>query len=95
MLLKKNIKVGKIKFYLIIFVLSISLFFSFNLNSEDDLEGVYTDIKVLDKISSKNTLIKLKNGQEIKFKDQKITSKIKMLKNDLIFNNVLLKPKVT
>ena len=74
MLLKKNIKVGKIKFYLIIFVLSISLFFSFNLNSEDDLEGVYTDIKVLDKISSKNTLIKLKNGQEIKFKDLLIKS---------------------
>ena len=31
----------------------------------------------------------------LKFKDQKIPSKIKMLKNDLIFNNVLLKPKVT
>lgn len=31
----------------------------------------------------------------LKFKDQKISSKIKMLKNDLIFNNVLLKSKVT
>ena len=34
-----------------------------------NLEGAYTDIKVLDKISSKNTLINLKNGEEIKHKD--------------------------
>ncbi len=74
MLSKKNIKAGKIKFNLIIFILSISLFFSFDLNSEDKLEGAYTDIKVLDKISSKNTLIKLKNGEEIKFKDLLIKS---------------------
>ena len=74
MLLKKNIKVGKIKFSLVIFIIFISLFFSFNLNSEDELEGTYTDIKVLDKISSKNTLIKLKNGEEIKFKDLLIKS---------------------
>ena len=31
----------------------------------------------------------------LKFKNQKISSKIKMLKNDLIFNNVLLKAKIT
>ena len=39
-----------------------------------NLEGTYTDIKVLDKISSKNTLINLKNGDEIKYKDLLIKS---------------------
>jgi hypothetical protein len=39
-----------------------------------NLEGNNTDIKVLDKISSKNTLINLKNGDEIKYKDLLIKS---------------------
>ena len=52
----------------------ILFFFTFDLNSEDNLEGKFTDIKVLDKISSKNTLLKLKNGKEIKYKDLLIRS---------------------
>tara|TARA_Y100001958_G_C21001124_1_gene384868 strand:- start:280 stop:597 length:318 start_codon:yes stop_codon:yes gene_type:complete len=40
----------------------------------DNLEGNFTAIKILDKISSKNTLIKLKNGNEIKYKDLLIKS---------------------
>ena len=73
MLLKKNIKAGKnrLLFFLI-------LIFSFNyfcvLNSAEDLEGVYTDLKVLDKISSKNILVKIKNGEEVKHKDLIIKS---------------------
>tara|TARA_B100001057_G_scaffold214908_1_gene215162 strand:+ start:134 stop:451 length:318 start_codon:yes stop_codon:yes gene_type:complete len=39
------------------------------LQSQNNLEGNYTDIKILDKISSKNTLIKLKNGEIKKFQD--------------------------
>ena len=74
MLLKKNTKPGKIK---LIFFLLILLFFlqicSF-LYSADDLEGNFTSIKVLDKISSKNTLIQLKNGEEMKHKDLLIKS---------------------
>ncbi len=73
MLIKKNIKVGKIKIF-IFFILLILFFFTFDLNSEDNLEGKFTDIKVLDKISSKNTLLKLKNGKEIKYKDLLIRS---------------------
>ena len=38
------------------------------------MEGKFTDIKVLDKISSKNTFVKLKNGEEIKHKDLFIKS---------------------
>ena len=71
MLLKKNIKVGKINIYLIIFLFYLTFFQSINAN---DLEGKVTEIKVLDKISSKNILIKLKNGQEQKHKDLMIKS---------------------
>ena len=38
------------------------------------MSGTKTDIKILDKISSKNTLIKLKNGEDIKYKDLLIKS---------------------
>ena len=74
MLQKKNIKVGKTKLKLLISILLIILFFYLNFSYADDLEGEYTDIKVLDKISSKNTLVKLKNGEEIKYKDLLIKS---------------------
>ena len=72
MLLKKNIIRGKIKIKLIIF--SLICFVFFNFSQADILEGNFTNIKVLDKISSKNELIKLKNGEEIKHKDLLIKS---------------------
>ena len=50
------------------------LFFSFNSNSANELEGNFTNIQVLDKISSKNILLKLKNGEETKHKDLLIKS---------------------
>ncbi len=74
MLLKKNIKAGKIKHNLLFFILLLSLFIFSNLKSSSNLEGNYTDIKVLDKISTKNTLVKLKNGEEVKHKDLLIKS---------------------
>ena len=74
MLSKKNINLGKININLFFFIIFISLFFSFNLNSADDLEGNNTLIKVLDKISSKNILVKLKNGVDTKHKDLFIKS---------------------
>ena len=42
--------------------------------SENNLEGSFTNIKILDKISSKNTLLKLKNGELALFKDLSIKS---------------------
>ena len=56
------------------FILAIFLFVYFKLNSANNLEGNFTDIKVLDKISSKNTLIKLKNGELTRYKDLLIKS---------------------
>ena len=74
MLLKKNINLGKVNINLFFFIIFISLFFSFNLYSADDLEGNNTLIKVLDKISSKNVLVKLRNGVDTKHKDLLIKS---------------------
>ena len=74
MRLKKNIKPGKTKVNFIALVLIFNMLFFQNLNFADDLEGIFTSIKVLDKISSKNTLIKLKNGEEFKHKDLLIKS---------------------
>ena len=47
-----------------------------NANSlpSDNLEGSTTVIKILDKISSKNSEVKLKNTEEIIFKDLSIKS---------------------
>ncbi len=69
MLLIKNIKVGNlIKFLtniiICIFILKISY-----ANSENDILGTKTDIKILDKISSKNELVNLINGEEFIYKD--------------------------
>jgi len=71
--LKKNIKAGKnsLKLNLIIFVYFSLFSFAF---SQSNLEGTYTDIKILDKISSKNILLKLKNGELVSFKDLSIKS---------------------
>ncbi len=74
MLLKKNIKVGKIKKNLLLLILSFFLIVFSNFSYSDDLEGSYTHIKILDKISSKNTLIKLENKNETKHKDLMIKS---------------------
>ena len=72
--MKKNIKVGKINYKVIFFILFLFLNFYTNLNSNSDLEGTITEIKVLDKISSKNILVKLKNGDETRHKDLSIKS---------------------
>ena len=74
MLLKKNTKFGKNNFYILILVFSF-YFLAFNSSSlSNDLEGSYTIIKVLDKISSKNDKLKLKNTEEVIFKDLSIKS---------------------
>jgi hypothetical protein len=73
MLYKKNIKVGKNKFFIFLILIQF-IVFSLSSNSENELEGKFTDIQVLDKISSKNILLKLKNGQETKHKDLLIKS---------------------
>tara|TARA_B100000401_G_C52535194_1_gene591061 strand:- start:9 stop:416 length:408 start_codon:yes stop_codon:yes gene_type:complete len=74
MVLKKSTLAGKNNLKLIFVLLLVYFCFVFSSNSQINLEGSFTDIKILDKISSKNTLIKLKNGELKKFKDLSIKS---------------------
>ena len=70
---KKNIKVGN-KLILFLFIYLFTLFITFKTSSEINLDGKNTDIKILDKISSKNELIKLVNNEEFIYKDLAIKS---------------------
>ena len=74
MVSKKNILVGKSKYNLLVVIFFIYLFIINTSNANDRLEGSFTDLKILDKISSKNTLLKLKNGEIVTFKDLSIKS---------------------
>ena len=64
---KKNIKFGRVKF-LVIF---LALFFNSNVTYSDNLtlEGNFLEIKVLDKVSSKNYKLNIKIGEQKIFKD--------------------------
>ena len=72
MVLKRNTQVGKNNFKLIYLVFLFYFCLVLNSNAKSNLEGAFTNIKVLDKISSKNTLLKLENGKLKKFKDLEI-----------------------
>ena len=72
MQLKKNIKVGKIRLKL--FLLAFFILIINKLSLADNLSSDFTNIKVLDKVSSKNKLIKLKNGEDFNYKDLLIKS---------------------
>ena len=74
MLLKKNILAGKHKLHLFILFLFAYFFLINSSFSQSNLEGSFTNLKILDKISSKNTLLKLKNGEQVLFKDLSIKS---------------------
>ena len=69
MKLKKNIKLGKNNFFLFF---CLSLFFLFkiletNVNSSNEIR--FVEIKILDKVSSKNSKLKIPIGKETKFKN--------------------------
>ena len=65
--LKRNIKVGLIKVLFLLSLISPG-------NSETNLEGNFTEIKILNKISSKNVSLELKNNEEKIFDDLIIKS---------------------
>ena len=74
MLLTKNIKVGnlnKIIVNIIIYFFLTQMSYS---QTNNNFIGTKTDIKILDKISSKNELINLINGEELIYKDLAIKS---------------------
>ena len=65
--LRRNIKVGLIKLLFLLSLISSG-------NSETNLEGNFTEIKILNKISSKNVSLELKNNEEKIFDDLIIKS---------------------
>ena len=74
MLLIKNIKLGQTRYNFILLILSFFFFIFSDLKSDEGLQGNNTELKILDKISSKNKLVKLKNGKELIYKDLSIKS---------------------
>ena len=71
--LKKNIQVGRAKFLIILtyFFLAITTFPIFAL---ENTEGGFIEIKILDKVSSKSNFLRLKIGEEKRFKNLLIKS---------------------
>jgi hypothetical protein len=76
MKLKKNILAGKLNF-LIILIYFVFINNIHQLKAQENFENKvskFTEIKILDKVSSKNSLLKLKIGEEKKFKNLLIKS---------------------
>ena len=72
-LLKKNIQSGKVSFlFLLIYFFLTSI--SSPLVANENNEGKFVEIKILDKVSSKTDLLKLKIGEEQRFKSLLIKS---------------------
>ena len=75
MLLKRDINPGKIKLkifcYLILFFF---VFFKPSISQSNTIEPQFVEIKILDKVSSKNSLLKIKIGEQKKFKNLLIKS---------------------
>ena len=74
MLSKKNIRVGNPKLNLFLYIFLILFFFVFETQSNDIFEGQNIDLKILDKISSKNELISLNINEKYIYKDLSIKS---------------------
>jgi hypothetical protein len=70
---KKNTQAGKIN-YLIILIYFFLTTIGFSTLASGKIEGQFIEIKILDKVSSKNNLLKLKIGQEKKYKNLLIKS---------------------
>ena len=69
MLLIKNIKAGNLSKLIIYLLISIFVIQISHSQTNNNFIGTNTDIKILDKISSKNELINLKNGEESIYED--------------------------
>ena len=74
MLSIKNIKAGNLSKFLISLIFSFLILKFTYVKAENSLTGSKTDIKILDKISSKNELVSLSNGEEFIYKDLVIKS---------------------
>ena len=67
MLIKKNIALGKSNFLILII---LTFYFSVSEASKtSNIQGNFVEINILDKVSSKNIILKLKIGEEKRFQN--------------------------
>ena len=70
MLLKKNIKIGKVNLKIFIhFFLFLFIFYPNNSLSDKNIDIKFVEIKILDKVSSKNTTLKLEIKKEKQYQN--------------------------
>ena len=69
MKLVKNIKIGKNSFFLILVFLNFCLFPLILKSQTNEQEEQFVQIKILDKVSSKNNKLEIEIGKEKKFKN--------------------------
>ena len=71
--LKKNTQVGKINYLVVLFYFFLVINIS-PLSALENIKEKFIEIKILDKVSSKSNLLKLKIGEEKKYKNLLIKS---------------------
>ena len=74
MKLVKNIKVGIVSFSKIILIFLTVNMPTYSVETSNFLEGNFVEIKILDKVSSKNELLKIKIGENVKYKNISINA---------------------
>ena len=81
----KNINLGKNKFFYLILIITIN-FLTIYAYSEDEIYfGKKVDVQILDKLSSKNKLVKINIGEEFIFKN--LVLKVLKCKNSKFDDN--------
>ena len=65
----KNINLGKNKFFYLILILYTNFLITLVYAEEENYFGKKVDIQILDKLSSKNKLVKINIGEEFIFKN--------------------------
>ena len=68
MQLKKNIRLGKNRFYFVLLFFFFILKFNYSI-SEENVVGKNVEIKILDKVNSKNSTLNIQIGKEKKFEN--------------------------
>ena len=81
----KNINLGKNKFFYLILIITINFLTIFAYSEDEIYFGKKVDVQILDKLSSKNKLVKINIGEEFIFKN--LVLKVLKCKNSKFDDN--------
>ena len=81
----KNTNLGKNKFLYLILIITINFLTIFAYSEDEIYFGIKVDVQILDKLSSKNKLIKINIGEEFIFKN--LVLKVLKCKNSKFDDN--------